>query len=145
MSSFASTIFYSRLYISLVIIIGQAYPILLYIGLIYKENKNNYLIMLLLSLCFLLTILILMILGWVLNYKSNIWIKTVVIIASCCAIPHLLLGLVVDPYMLGLPLILFTYYLAYWYLKGGTNYQPKFLCLKNIYKKNTKYQYDNWS
>ena len=82
--------------------------------------------MLLLSVYFILTILVLMILGWALNCKSNIRIKTVVIIASCCAIPHLLIGLVVVSNILILPLILFTYYLAYWYLKNGENYQPKF-------------------
>lgn len=125
MSSFTSTVFFSRLCSSLAIIICYGYPILLYIGLIYKENKNNDLILLLLSVYFILTILVLMILGWALNCKSNIWIKTVVIIASCCAIPHLLIGLVVVPNILILPLILFTYYLAFWYLKGGANYQPR--------------------
>lgn len=65
-----------------------------------------------------------MILGWAFNCKSNIWIKTVMIFASCCAIPHLLFSLV---FLLGifcLPLYIFTYYLAYWYLKGDANYQP---------------------
>lgn len=125
MSPFTPTVFFSRLCSSLAIIICYGYPILLYIGLIYKENKNNDLILLLLSVYFILTILVLMILGWALNCKSNIWIKTVVIFASCCAIPHLLIGLVVVPNILILPLILFTYYLAFWYLKGGANYQPR--------------------
>ena len=125
MSSFTPTVFFSRLCFSLAIIICYGYPILLYIGLIYKDNKNNDFILLLLSVYFILTILVLMILGWDFNCKSNIWIKTVVIIASCCAIPHLLIGLVVVPNILILPLILFTYYLAFWYLKGGANYQPR--------------------
>lgn len=94
MSSFTPTVLFSRLCFSLAIIICYRYPILFYIGLIYKENKNNDLILLLLSVYFILTILVLMILGWALNCKSNIWIKTVVIIGSCCAIPHLLLSLV---------------------------------------------------
>ena len=124
MSSFTPTVFFSRLCSSLAIIICYGYPILFYIGLIYKENKNNDLILLLLSVYFILTILVLMILGWALNCKSNIWIKTVVIFASCCAIPHLLFSLVFLLGIFSLPLYIFTYYLAYWYLKGGANYQP---------------------
>ena len=83
MSSFTLTLFFSRLCSSLAIIICYGYPILLYIGLIYKENKNNHLILFLLSVYFILTIFTFMILGWAFNCKSNIWIKTIVIIASC--------------------------------------------------------------
>jgi hypothetical protein len=93
----------------------------------YKSTEYEYYIMLVLivTACFILVVLILMILGWILNFKSNSVINTIVVIATLCAIPHVIISFVLMAGIFILPLYILAGYLVYWYLKGGAKYQPK--------------------
>jgi hypothetical protein len=130
MNYFKSTVFFSRLLLALGALGFNAsvYCIGYYISMLYKESsfqEFDCITIWFLTACFILIILVLMILGWILNCKSNFFFNTIIIIATLCAIPHVIFSII---FLLGifvLPLDILACYLVRWYLRGGAKYQPE--------------------
>jgi hypothetical protein len=130
MNYFKSTVFFSRLLLALGVLVfnTSVYWIGYYISMLYKESsfqEFDGITIWFLTACFILIVLVLMILGWILNCKSNFVINTIVVIATCCAIPHVIFSLVFLLGFLVLPLDILACYLVRWYLRGGAKYQPE--------------------
>jgi hypothetical protein len=130
MSYFKSQIFFGRLLLSFGVLAANSsvYWVGYYISMLYKEiNFQEFSgdTIWFLTACFILVALVLMIFGWILNCKSNFVINTIVVIATCCAIPHVIFSLVFLLGFLVLPLDILACYLVFWYLKGGAKYKPE--------------------
>ncbi|WP_093091449.1 MULTISPECIES: hypothetical protein [Snodgrassella] len=132
---FKSQDFFSRLALSFGALIITAAPfwIFLYVVLLcflsigydYESTKYYVILVLIVTACFVVVVLMLMILGWILNCKSNFVINTIVVIAMFCALPPVVISFAFMVGILMLPLYILAGYLVYWYLKGGAKYQPK--------------------
>lgn len=129
MSYFKSSIFFSRLAFSICALFITAAPfwILIYFVFLNLLNKNVRNIPLLWwwSAYLALVIIIVMIIGWIVNVKPNLFFKVMVVTGTCCAFPHVVVSFINLSGIVILPLDILACYLVYWYLKGWQPYESE--------------------
>ncbi|NUE65697.1 hypothetical protein [Snodgrassella sp. ESL0253] len=73
---------------------------------------------------FAILILLIMIIGWIFNVTSNLFLKILVVIGCICGIPNTIISLIlfIGGGFLILPAAILAVYLTNWYFKGGADY-----------------------
>jgi hypothetical protein len=129
MKYFISSTFFSRLAISISAMVSTAAPIWIvfyFIGLNLISDKTKISRLLWCWSGYLASIIIvLMIIGWVINIKPNLFVKGIVVIGTCCAIPHVVYSFIILAGFVILPLDILACYLVYWYMKDWQTEQSK--------------------
>jgi hypothetical protein len=131
MNYFKSSIFFSRLAFSIFALFITVAPFWIFIyfvilNLVDKNEKISHLLWCW-SAYLASVIIIVMIIGWIVNVKPNLFFKVIVITGTCCAIPHVVISFINLSGIVILPLDILACYLVYWYLKGWQPYvsEPK--------------------